>query len=66
KELKTFKVDEIQDVAPQTMGKILMYTKNDEMLIFIGDKRSYSLSFVTLFYMIKNAMEGKGNEFLGF
>ncbi|MEG1805329.1 MAG: 1-acyl-sn-glycerol-3-phosphate acyltransferase [Clostridia bacterium] len=60
------KIDEIQDVAPQTMGKIQMYMKNDEMLIFRGDERSYSLSFVTLFYMIKNAMEGKGNEFLGF
>lgn len=59
-------LSEIQEIAPQTMGKIQIYLHSGESLVLIGDKRSYSLSFVTLSYMIKNKMEGVGNEFLGF
>lgn len=63
---ETLRLDfsDIIGMTPQTMGKMQIYT-SDKNYVITCDKRTSALSAVTLFYMNKNAMEGKTNEFLG-
>lgn len=60
-----FKFEDISGINAQTMGKLVLYTKDGKTFVLMCDKKQSILSYVVLFYVMKNEMEGKNNDFLG-
>lgn len=61
-----FDFKDVYGVTPQVMGKMQIYTNDNKSYVITCDKKESVLSYVVLFYIMKNIMEGNGNEFLGF
>ncbi len=65
KQITELKLDQIQDIAPQTMGKIQVYMNNGDTYILIGSPTSYALSYVIMFYQIRNIKNNDPQGFIG-
>lgn len=57
--------DDILTIAPQMTKKIVIYLKSGETLVLHGSTRSYALSYILMFFIIKNTKEENNNAFLG-